>query len=320
MDFLINDGHQYSTAVCAENERFDYWRDAVCDEFIKLECDRLDDSVFNAELRGGIGVADLAFSEVCSDPQIVRRSKQLISKSTEADFLISFQLEAQGLVRQDGREALLNPGSFALYDSTRPYSLTFEKRFRQFVIKMPNDVLSRHLMNPEQYTAIPISGTSGLGAVLGNFVFSLVKELHYLPKASEDLSDNLVNMIAMAFSSSVLLEERSDASPVQESLRRRIRHYIDNNFCNPRINNTAIAQAAGISDRYLHKLFQDENETIHALITAKRLEKARELLGNEAFVGYTIERIAYSVGFVDSAHFSKTFKKHFGASPSALRH
>ncbi|MFK7733945.1 MAG: helix-turn-helix domain-containing protein [Pseudomonadales bacterium] len=319
MDFLIANGHQRSTAVCAENERFDYWRDAVCDEFVKLECDRVEDSVFNAELRGGVGVAELAFSEVYSDPQIVRRSKQLISKSTEADFLISFQLESQGLVRQDGREALLNPGSFALYDSTRPYSLTFEKRFRQFVIQMPNSVLSRHLMNPEQYTAIPISGTSGLGAVLGNFVFSLVKELHCLPEAAEDLSDNLVNMIAMAFSSSVLLEERSNASPVQDSLRRRIRHYIDNNLCNPKLNNSAIAHAMGISDRYLHKLFQEENETIHALITGKRLERAKELLMDEAFAGYTIERIAYSVGFVDSAHFSKTFKKHYGSSPSAFR-
>ncbi len=320
MDFVIANGHQRSTAECDESERFDYWRDAVCDEFVKLECDRLEDSVFNAELRGGVGVAELAFSEVYSDPQIVRRSKQLISKSTEADFLISFQLESQGLVRQDGREALLNPGSFALYDSTRPYSLTFEKRFRQFVIQMPNSVLSRHLMNPEQYTAIPISGTSGLGAVLGNFVFSLVKELDCLPEAAEDLSDNLVNMIAMAFSSSVLLEERSNASAVQDSLRRRIRQYIDNNLCNAKLNNSAIATAMGISDRYLHKLFQDESETIHALITGKRLEKAKELLTCEAYAGYTIERIAYSVGFVDSAHFSKTFKKHYGSSPSAFRH
>jgi AraC-like DNA-binding protein len=320
MDFLIAGGHQRSTAACAESERFDYWRDVVCDEFVKLECDRVEDSVFNAELRGGIGVAELAFSEICSDPQIVHRSKQLISKSTEADFLISFQLESQGLVRQDGREALLNPGSFALYDSTRPYSLIFEKRFRQFIIQMPNEVLSRHLMNPEQYTAIPICGTSGLGAVLGNFVFSLVKELHCLPRAAEDLSDNLVNMIAMAFSSSVLLEERSNAVPVQESLRLRIRQYIDNNYCNPKLNNAAIAHAMGISGRYLHKLFQDQNETIHALITAKRLQKARELLIDEAYVGCTIERLAYKVGFVDSAHFSKTFKKHFGLSPSELRH
>jgi len=319
MDFLIADGHHRSTAACAENERFDYWRDAVCEEFVKLECERVEESVFNAELRGGIGVAELAFSEVRSDPQIVRRSRKLISKSTEADFLISFQLEAQGLVRQDGREALLNPGSFALYDSTRPYSLTFEKRFRQFVIQMPNEVLSRHLMNPEQHTAIAISGTSGLGAVLSNFVFSLVKELHCLPEAAEDLSDNLVNMVAMAFSSSILLEERGKASSVQWSLRRRIRQYIDNNLCNPNLNNSSIACAMGISDRYLHKLFQDQNETIHTMITAKRLGKASELLRDKAFVGYTIERIAYSVGFVNAAHFSKIFKKHYGLSPSELR-
>ncbi len=54
------------------------------------------------------------------------RSKRQIAKSTEADFLISFQIENQGLIRQNGREALLTPSSYAMYDSTQPYSLTIK--------------------------------------------------------------------------------------------------------------------------------------------------------------------------------------------------
>ena len=319
MTFVISNGYQKRTSEFAEQQRFDYWRDIICDEFVKLDCEKVDRGGFNGELRGGIGFADLRFAEVVSDPQLVVRSRRQIAKSTEADFLISFQLAQRGLVRQSGREALLTPGSFAMYDSTQPYSLTFNERFHQFIVQMPKAVLARHLMNPEQYTAVPISGQSGLGAILSNFIFSLVQELHSLRQAPDELSENLVNMIAMAFSSSVMLEEVGDNSVVRDSLKRRILQYIDNNLCNPELSNKSIAEAQGISTRYMHKIFQDEAETIHALIVTKRLQKSLSLLTDPAYAGHSIERIAYTVGFSGPAHFSRAFKKHFGSNPSEYR-
>jgi AraC-like DNA-binding protein len=319
MSFLIRDGYHKNTAEISGRESFDYWKDIICDEFVRLDCEQTHTGVFEGELRGGVSIAELRFAEVVSDPQHVIRSKRQIARSAEEDFLISFQLAQQGLVKQNGREALLKPGSFALYDSTQPYSLTFNERFHQFVVQMPKAVLSRHLMNPEQYTAIAISSQSGLGAVLGNFVFSLVAELHNLKRAPDELSENLVTMIAMAFSSSVMLEQVGDNSVIKESLKRRIRQYIDNNLCNPDLSNQHIADAQGISTRYLHKLFQNEAETIHALIMSKRLDAARELLEDPLYSGHSIEKIAYSVGFSSPGHFSRCFKKSFGVSPSDVR-
>ena len=319
MAFLISDGYQKRTSELDKNDRFDYWRDIICDEFVQLDCEQLQPGDFVSELRGGVGIADVRFAEVISAPQLVMRSKRQIAKANEEDFLISFQLSSRGMVKQGGREAVLMPGSFALYDSTQPYSLTFKEAFHQMVVQMPKEVLSRHLMNPEQYTAIPISGNSGLGAVLTQFIFSLVKELHNVQQAPDELSESLVNMIAMAFSSSVMLEQVGDHSVVRETLKRRIRQYIDNNLCNPELCNTHIAKAQGISIRYLHKLFQHEDKTIHTLIQKKRLEKAHQLLNDPAYVGHSIEKIAYSVGFSSPAHFSRSFKKHYSVSPSDIR-
>ncbi|MCF7981547.1 MAG: helix-turn-helix domain-containing protein [Pseudomonadales bacterium] len=313
---LIPEGYQKSTSDIPEHERFDYWRDMICDEFVKLDCEKVKQGSFVGQIRGGVGVSSLRFSEVISDPQLVRRSKRQIAKSTEEEFLISFQLVEQGLVRQDGREALLKPGYFALYDSSRPYTLTFKKRFHQFIVQMPKDVLSRHLMEPEKYTAIPISGTCGLGAILCNFIFSLAKELHHVRQAPEELSENLVNMIAMSFSSSLMLKEAVSQSVIRDSVKRRVRQFIDNNLYNPDLTNTQIAQSQGISTRYLHKLFEDDEHSIHSLILEKRMQKAQELLNDSTYQGHSIEKIAYSLGFSSPAHFSRVFKKRFGLSPS----
>jgi len=316
--YLLASGYRKETSDLKASERIDYWRDIICDEYVKLDCRKMAPD-FQGELRGGGSIGDLQFSEVVADAQFVERSKRQIAKFSEADFLISFQVEKRGLVRQSGREAVLTPGTFALYDSTQPYSLTFEERFHQFVVQMPKEVLSRHLMNPEQYTAIPISGKSGLGAVLTDFIFSLAREMQHVRSAPDELSENLVNMIAIAFTSSVMLSQIGNHSIVRESLKRRIRQYIDNNLCNPDLSNQRIADAQYISIRYLHKLFDDEAETVHAMIQQKRLERARQLLSDPAYAGHSIERIAYSTGFGSAAHFSRTFKQRFGICPSDLR-
>lgn len=47
-----------------------------------------------------------------------------------------------------------------------------------------------------------------------------------------------------------------------------------------------------------------------------RLQQARQLLMTEE---YPIKEIARAVGYEDAYHFSKSFKKQYGVSPSALR-
>ena len=51
-------------------------------------------------------------------------------------------------------------------------------------------------------------------------------------------------------------------------------------------------------------------------ITSKRLDRAQTLLRTSKL---SISEIAYDCGFSDVSYFSKTYKKHFNASPSELR-
>ncbi|TDF37238.1 helix-turn-helix domain-containing protein [Alteromonadaceae bacterium M269] len=323
MTFFISDGYQKKAQDSGDKRlNFDYWSEIICDEFVMLDCEKgtdINDSAFTAELRGGKALSSLRFAEVQSAPHIAKRSKSQIGKSTEADFLISFQIANQGIVRQNGREAILTPRTFAMYDSTQPYTLSFKENFHQLIVQMPKKVLSQHLMNPEQYTAVQMSGHSGLGAVLTNFIFSLAKEMGNINQQSDELSDNLINMIAMAFSSSVMLEQVGSNSVVKESLKTRIYRYIELNLCNPELSNQSIADSQGISVRYLNKLFEDQSESVHSLILEKRLQRSYNLLQDSAYQGHSIEMIAFNSGFSSAAHFSRCFKKRFGTSPGQLR-
>jgi hypothetical protein len=66
MSFLISDGYKKRTLELDERDRFDYWRDIICDEFVKLDCEKMKTGNFVGELRGGVGVSGLRFSGVMS--------------------------------------------------------------------------------------------------------------------------------------------------------------------------------------------------------------------------------------------------------------
>ncbi|MEO0997936.1 MAG: helix-turn-helix domain-containing protein [Pseudomonadota bacterium] len=304
-------------------ERFDYWRDVISDQYVMLDCDGIDrDNVehFNGTVRRGRALGPVEFSEVIADPQIAIRSKRQIAGSTEDDFLISFQLARSGIVRQSGRSAVLTPGSFALYDSTAPYSLEFESPFHQLVLQMPRDVLTRHMLEPERYTATAITATSGLGFVVQNFIFSLLRELDDRNSPpGEVLAENLVNLIALSVSSTVMTSGLAESDCTREALKRRIMQFIDSNLHDPRLNNTSIARSQGISLRYLHKLFQGEPETIREHVLHRRLALARELLQGPGGDRLSVESVAYRVGFASAAHFSRAFKARFGLCPSSAQ-
>lgn len=78
-----------------------------------------------------------------------------------------------------------------------------------------------------------------------------------------------------------------------------------------------LAKLANLSLSSFKRDFQQiYNESPANYIKQQRLEKAKELL---TVSDQSINEISYQVGFNDLAHFSRSFKKHFGFPPSQLQ-
>jgi AraC-like DNA-binding protein len=80
-----------------------------------------------------------------------------------------------------------------------------------------------------------------------------------------------------------------------------------------------VAREAGISLRYLQKLFTERGTTCSRFIQSLRLDHAARLLNRRKLTksGQMLTEIAYASGFHDYAHFSRTFRLRFGCAPSA---
>lgn len=98
---------------------------------------------------------------------------------------------------------------------------------------------------------------------------------------------------------------------------KQIIQYLDEHY-HEKISLDQIARNMYLSTFYISKIFKSEtgDTPINYLIDL-RMEKARELM--EANPSESIQTIASLVGYEDVYHFSKLFKKHFGAAPSQYK-
>ena len=93
--------------------------------------------------------------------------------------------------------------------------------------------------------------------------------------------------------------------------------YIQNNYSED-LNLSKLARIACFSKYHFHRIFLDlTGETICDFVRRIRLEKSREMLIYD--LSKSITEIALECGFSSSQNFAKTFKAHYGVTPSMIR-
>jgi len=89
------------------------------------------------------------------------------------------------------------------------------------------------------------------------------------------------------------------------------------NAHNPQVKVSEVANAIGISRGYLTRIFQKEiGVSPQEFQTRFRMERAGDLLRSTKS---QVSTIALELGYSDVLSFSKSFRKHFGMSPTAFR-
>jgi two-component system response regulator YesN len=138
---------------------------------------------------------------------------------------------------------------------------------------------------------------------------------YYLLKKKLDMMDSLEEMKNVVwcelqgFLNNIIQEGSNDN---RNRIVSRACRYISENYTH-NVSMEMVAEYTGVSYSYFSQAFKKETGINYSDYIIKfRVEKAKELLKE---TNLTIEKIAEKVGFVDSKHFSKVFKKLVGIPP-----
>ncbi|WP_169054454.1 helix-turn-helix domain-containing protein [Nitratireductor sp. XY-223] len=307
----------YKTGDVDGAERFSYWREAVCDSYVHLDCETEKPRAFSGEIKLW-RFQNLSTSVVSGSQQVVRRRKRDIGRSDEASFLISLQLEKNGLVEQAGRCALLNKGDFALYSSIDPYKLTIPEDFRQLVIQIPRYELLRRLPAADMLTGMRVSRASDSGSFASDNLVRFVKEIANSGEVVRQyMKETIVDLVAMGLAS--VAEETVYLSNSDQRTILRANTFIQSNLANPDLDRSMLAENVGLSVRRLNQIYQSSGSSISVAIRNARLDRIAADLLDRRFASQSITEIAFRWGINNVQYFSQIFKKRYGMSPRDYR-
>ena len=229
-------------------------------------------------------------------------------------FFLLHQHLGRTVLRHLGREAALKPRDCALVDAFGPCNFELVQQGVLVCFSLPRELLGRLRPGRASPFGYPIDGSVGVGRVLSAMLLSLSGgEQEYDETDEAVMCDVITSLLERGFR----VREAPQTSTRVEEMRARLKRWALLHIAEADITPATLAQACNISRRQLYRLFELHGITPAAWLWDLRLKKAYDDL--LACPHRSITEIAFSVGFNDAAHFSRTFRKHFGFPPVALR-
>jgi AraC-like DNA-binding protein len=215
----------------------------------------------------------------------------------------------------DGSEVTVGPGEVCLFDLARPVEnlVTDNASLR---VMLPRDRVDA-LLPPG---ALPPHGAK-LGDAGGAILAGYLAHLHgtidsITPDQAPALERATLELVAACLAPS---RDRAAAASadISATMLRRARAHIEARLTDPELSPAAVGRALGLSRSALYRLFAPFGG-IAGYIQARRLARVRALLADPR-ERRRISDLAFSHGFSDEAHFSRSFRRAFGLSPSDVR-
>ena len=193
------------TSTVAPHERIDFWRSTVCDQFVTLDVSPAAGELMHGYVQA-TAVGDVQVRAIGASGHRFERTTRLVRRADEDYYHIALARRGRSTFAQDGREAVVGPGDFVLYDSTRPFTVVTDDEFDYSICLLPK----RLLPLPEAYlaaaTAIRFDGRRGVGAMVPPFLAALRRLGDGLGIATEDaMAQTVVDLCVAVVTSEVAL-------------------------------------------------------------------------------------------------------------------
>lgn len=307
----------FSTESFAPQERFERWSEAfVQASGWPFPADPLDPARFQAKVTGALVGATPLLAQRAS-PYRLRFGKREISATQDRPTALLLLCQAgELLIEVNGERLRLRPGEMLLLDLAQP--IVCHTLGESQTLKIPID---RGRIGP--FRGPPLARHWRPGEGLMPLVTAYVDALTRLPREELARHGALLSEQLHALVGSALLQDSPEPQALEpHSLAAArlvwIERWLDDHYARANLTAEQAAQAAGISVRYLHRLFETRGTTFSASLQSRRLAAAKAALENPADTR-TLTVIAHDCGFCDGAHFSRVFRVAFGMAPSDYR-
>ena len=287
------------------------WHNTICEAFSQTRYMPTPDLPFSGELtQASLGRARM--SRVHSSAGKFERDVHAIRRDSFDGFLIMLMLRGDMRLVQNDKSLLARHGQALIYRHGAPFELEFPDKYWSVALWVEPDLMQRHcpqIANASASVVLPETTN-------GTLALTMVKELciNAISKGTYDPT-RLVGATLDVLSTTI--EQRELAEDTKSRwLVEKLATYVDQNIADTDLTLDTLVQIAGVSARTLNRTFGAEGTTPMRWVWDRRLDMAYDALSRSRVRNVT--EAAYSFGFKDIAHFSRSFSRKFGTAPNLV--
>jgi AraC-like DNA-binding protein len=310
-----------STSGIVLSERHEFWESGARFLFGALTLEELSCDTFDANFSYAT-IGDLTFCRLASRvPHRVSRSQAVAAHDDRPFLKAVLQTRGRSLIAQNGRTISLCSGEWTVYDAGQPYSVAVSAGGEFSMLLVPRSRVVSRALDPRALLLRRFPADRGIGKLIWDLIGNTVNQMPELQyRSSFDLGEIVAQMTRLAVLDSLAGPDAQGASlNSRDKLRERVKFYISAHLADSELSIDKLASVTRCSKRYLHMIFRSEDVSISDYILKARLERCRADLLSPACAHRSITEIAYSWGFNNSNHFSRSFRRAFGIAPRDLR-
>ena len=292
------------------------WRDYMAEVYYSVDVSPRD----TGRVRGRIEevtLSHIGLSRFRADEQRVFRYANGAARDNADDFVLIFPVRHKMYFDQRGHSGLVDPGSVVVLRSSEYYEAACPDRFENLTLKIPAALIESEVRDADRCCA----GAGKFDPALTGMVLDLAKR-SMAAAATLTMAQERRTAAAMVQLVTALFDG-ADGKSVSPSAARlqyaRMTEYIERNLGDCELSPTTVAEACGISPRYLFKLFAANDTTFGRHLLNARLEAARSQIECDRGRQQKLQDIAFSFGFKSHAHFTTRYRERFGEVPRDTR-
>ncbi|MFE7840900.1 helix-turn-helix domain-containing protein [Streptomyces sp. NPDC057474] len=303
-----------TTEELAPRERADFWTEQIGSYQSRMGFKYAQSDNFRGEtVRQRTDTYQLV--KYRSDEIEYTRTVRQVRQDPDEDYRLLLPMSGEIVLRQDGEEARLTPGTAALVTFASPFECLQSDAIDAFIFTIPAREVDGRLNNRSP-VASGLNLSAGLGRIVGSMLTGLHEEREHLTDPEFNaVSDRVVELVCMLTAG----DDRPDAPGQLGEVEAMVRRYVRDHVADPNLTGTAVARALGWSLRQIQLALQKAGTTPRELIREERLRLVRDRLLCAECEHMTITDLAYSVGFSSASALSTAFRRRYGVSPREMR-
>jgi AraC family transcriptional activator of tynA and feaB len=315
---------RFSTDSVLPTQRVHRWNDYGSETLCNLTVDPCDRETFQATLSrvefGPLGLISMVSTGARASSGMGGCGEWAVPEKDA--LLLVLPEQGQGMCMQNNISIAVEPGDLFFQDLTRPWVHNCPGPMRQLMLKIPFSALLSRVEDPTCLLGVAFSARRPAVAMAADVVRSVHRTLVAEPEGEWHgaLSDMVLDTVRLLHQSIASNGGWAQERQQRATVRRDAMRFIINHLDDAELSIASVATALGVGQRRLQRAFIEAGETPSQFILSQRHDRAaRELSRAQGCSRGSILDVAFSVGFNDASHFSRSFARRYGVSPRSYK-